>query len=219
VQLVLSATGRIDGALMTAFTMVNTERNELAEMATKVLEIGADAAVLTGADARHAEEAIVQRCLGMLRAMPTSVLQDAALLWADCLARGGEEGAYCYLELIHHYRQVRCMFPCLRFFARCLTYTLSSLTCLLLSLPLPFRVLFCWLQALLDVDEVATQNAALPVEEFALQLVKSVPGAGEGQELPGPMRTVVLYRIAKKMVLCDAVNAIMNAADAEGQSA
>ncbi|KAG1666921.1 hypothetical protein FOA52_005981 [Chlamydomonas sp. UWO 241] len=177
-QLVLSAGGRIDGALMTAFTMVNTERNELAEAATQVLEISADAAVLTGADARHAEEAVVQRCLGMLRAMPTTLLQDAAVLWADCKARGDEEGPYRYLSLIHHYRQ-----------------------------------------ALQDVDEVAAQAGALPIEAFALQLVKSMTGAGEDQGLlSGPMKSVVQYRIAKKMVLSDAVATILNAAKAERQS-
>lgn len=105
-QLLLRAGGRLDSALITGFTMVSRSASQLTEAAGQVLDLPDDAAVVTGADTGHAEEAIAKRCREILAEMPTSLLQDAAVLWSDCVANGDEDAAYKNLTLIHHYRQV-----------------------------------------------------------------------------------------------------------------
>ena len=80
-RILLHAGGRVDPALITAFSLVS------------------------GSDALAAGQAASQRCRELLTAMPSSLLQDVATLWADAAAGGDEEGAARQLAVLQHYRQ------------------------------------------------------------------------------------------------------------------
>ena len=80
-RILLHAGGRVDPALVTAFSLVS------------------------GSDALAAGQAVSLRCRELLTAMHISLVQDVATLWADAVAGGDGEGAARQLAVLQHYRQ------------------------------------------------------------------------------------------------------------------